>query len=212
MCVCVCVSQGRARPSIAKLYSWRYNDLGDLPIVQQEPQFLQANPGFAFDYQFINVPDFMGKVRDSWGCMQSHMACTYSAVSFAPHKSADCVLVCFWACIHLCACLCPGKHMCVCVCTQGEMEPSPYYIQNLGEAEYVVAIYSFMRLMGYPAEKISILTTYNGQKDLIKDVVRRRCASHPLLGQPAKVRAHTHPHTPTGTRAYMTRTNLGLRV
>lgn len=42
---------------------------------------------------------------------------------------------------------------------QGETEPSPYFIQNLGEAEYIVAIYSFMRLMGYPAHKISILTT-----------------------------------------------------
>ena len=57
------LSQGRARPSIAKLYSWRYQDLGDLPAVQQQPQFLRANPGFAFDYQFINVPDFMGKVE-----------------------------------------------------------------------------------------------------------------------------------------------------
>jgi len=27
-----------------------------------------------------------------------------------------------------------------------------------------------MRLIGYPAEKISILTTYNGQRDLIKYV------------------------------------------
>lgn len=71
---------------------------------------------------------------------------------------------------------------------QGETEPTPYFIQNLGEAEYAVAIYAFMRLMGYPAHKISILTTYNGQKELIKDVVRQRCAAHPLLGWPAKVR------------------------
>lgn len=71
---------------------------------------------------------------------------------------------------------------------QGETESSPYYYQNLGEAEYVVALYSYMRLLGYPADKISILTTYNGQKDLIKDVVKRRCGGHPLLGYPAKVR------------------------
>jgi hypothetical protein len=72
---------------------------------------------------------------------------------------------------------------------QGEMEPTPYFYQNLGEAEMVVSIYCFMRLLGYPAEKITILTTYNGQKHLIRDVVERRCASHPLFGRPAKVGA-----------------------
>lgn len=44
-----------------------------------------------------------------------------------------------------------------------------------------------MRLCGYPAEKISILTTYNGQKHLIRDVLRQRCAAHPIFGQPATV-------------------------
>jgi len=45
-----------------------------------------------------------------------------------------------------------------------------------------------MRLLGYPAEKISILTTYNGQKFLIRDVLNKRCAKNPLLGMPMKVR------------------------
>lgn len=80
----------------------------------------------------------------------------------------------------------------VCVCVespkQGEIEPTPYFYQNLGEAEMVVSIFCFMRLMGYPAEKITILSTYNGQKHLIRDVVERRCAQHPLFGRPAKVR------------------------
>lgn len=53
---------------------------------------------------------------------------------------------------------------------------------------YIVALYSFMRLMGYPAERISILTTYNGQKDLLRDVIEARCARHPLIGRPHKVR------------------------
>jgi len=53
-----------------------------------------------------------------------------------------------------------------------------------------VALYSFMRLMGYPAERISMLTTYNGQKDLLRDVVEARCAKHPLIGRPHKVRQH----------------------
>ena len=45
----------------------------------------------------------------------------------------------------------------------------------------------YMRLIGYPADKIAILTTYNGQKHLIRDVIRQRCATNPLIGQPSKV-------------------------
>lgn len=67
---------------------------------------------------------------------------------------------------------------CVCVC-----------LQNLAEAEYVVALFMYMRLLGYPAERISILTTYNGQKHLIRDVINQRCAGNSFFGQPSKVRA-----------------------
>ena len=56
----------------------------------------------------------------------------------------------------------------------GESTPSPFFYQNLAEAEFVVATFMYMRLIGYPAEKISILTTYNGQKHLIRDVVNAR--------------------------------------
>lgn len=66
----------------------------------------------------------------------------------------------------------------VCVC-----------LQNLAEAEYVVALFMYMRLLGYPAERISILTTYNGQKHLIRDVINQRCAGNSFFGQPSKVRA-----------------------
>ena len=58
---------------------------------------------------------------------------------------------------------------------RGEFCPTPYFYQNLGEAEYVVALYQYMRLLGYPADKITILTTYNGQKMLIRDVLTQRC-------------------------------------
>ncbi|KAL2264028.1 hypothetical protein VTK26DRAFT_3332 [Humicola hyalothermophila] len=119
--------QGRARPSISNLYRWRYPKLGDLPHTQTEKEFLTANAGFRYDYQFINVPDYKGK---------------------------------------------------------GETEPSPHFIQNLGEAEYAVAIYQYMRLLGYPASKISILATYAGQKALIKDVLAHRCAKNPIFGLP----------------------------
>lgn len=69
----------------------------------------------------------------------------------------------------------------------GESEPSPYFYQNLAEAEYCVAVFMYMRLIGYPSDKISILTTYNGQKHLIRDVINIRCANNPLIGRPYKV-------------------------
>lgn len=69
----------------------------------------------------------------------------------------------------------------------GETEPNPYFYQNLGEAEYAAAIFMYMRLLGYPAERIAILTTYNGQKHLIRDVIRKRCGENPLIGWPSKI-------------------------
>ena len=56
----------------------------------------------------------------------------------------------------------------------GESQPSPFFYQNLAEAEFIVAVYMYMRLIGYPANKISILTTYNGQKALLRDVCSAR--------------------------------------
>jgi intron-binding protein aquarius len=111
-------AQGRARPSIAELYNWRYRELGDLPYVREQAIFHKANAGFSFEYQLVDVPDYKGK---------------------------------------------------------GESAPSPWFYQNEGEAEYIVSVYIYMRLIGYPANKISILTTYNGQKLLIRDVINKRC-------------------------------------
>ena len=68
----------------------------------------------------------------------------------------------------------------------GESSPTPYYYQNLAEAEYIVSCYQYMRLLGYPSSSVSILTTYRGQKHLIRDVVRARC-SHPAFGPPHKI-------------------------
>ncbi|GAB7350559.1 hypothetical protein MBLNU459_g1137t1 [Dothideomycetes sp. NU459] len=122
--------QGRARPSLATLYKWRYPALTNLPLVSTSPEFTTANAGFTYDYQFIDVPDYKGK---------------------------------------------------------GESEPSPHFIQNLGEAEYAVALFMYMRLLGYPAEKISILTTYAGQRALVRDVLAHRCKGNRLFGLPGKV-------------------------
>jgi intron-binding protein aquarius len=121
-------AQGRARSSIVDLYRWRYKELIDLPFILSDNSFKQANSGFAFEYQLIDVLDYLGK---------------------------------------------------------GETQPMPHFYQNLGEAEYVVATYQFMRLVGYPAEKITILTTYNGQKCLIREVLEHRCSSwHSFFGRP----------------------------
>ena len=122
--------QGRARPSIAKLYKWRYQSLENLPNVLTDSEFLCANAGFKYEYQFIDVPEYKGA---------------------------------------------------------GESQPSPHYFQNLGEAEYAVAIYQYMRLLGYAASKISILTTYAGQKALIRDVLTHRCKGNGLFGLPRTV-------------------------
>lgn len=70
---------------------------------------------------------------------------------------------------------------------QGEREPSPHFIQNLGEAEYAVALYQYMRLLGYPARSISILATYAGQRALIRDVLEHRCKGNNLFGLPRMV-------------------------
>lgn len=51
----------------------------------------------------------------------------------------------------------------------------------------MVATYMYMRLCGYPAERITILATYNGQKMLLRDVLNERCGRHPLFGLPARV-------------------------
>lgn len=67
----------------------------------------------------------------------------------------------------------------------GEQEPRPHFYQNLGEAEYAVALFQYMRLLGYPAEKISILAAYTGQKTLIHDILNHRCLRNPLFGSPA---------------------------
>ncbi|KAK9230444.1 hypothetical protein WN944_023414 [Citrus x changshan-huyou] len=54
-------AQGRARPSIARLYNWRYSDLGDLSYMNEAAIFRGANAGFSYDYQLVDVPDYNGR-------------------------------------------------------------------------------------------------------------------------------------------------------
>jgi intron-binding protein aquarius len=70
---------------------------------------------------------------------------------------------------------------------KGETTPTAYFYQNVGEAEYAVALFQFMVLIGYPAAKISILATYNGQKELITDILAQRCGKDtPFAGMSPK--------------------------
>jgi intron-binding protein aquarius len=118
--------QGRARPEIAQLYSWRYENLGNLDGVVGGGEFTRANAGFVHTCQLINVDKFQGR---------------------------------------------------------GEQTPTAYFYQNVGEAEYAVALFQFMVLIGYPPNKIAILTTYNGQRALISDILAERCGEGtPLYG------------------------------
>lgn len=59
---------------------------------------------------------------------------------------------------------------------RGKSTPTAYFYQNMGEAEYAVVV-----LIGYPPEKISILMTYNGQKDLLLDILSQRYMPPELL-------------------------------
>jgi intron-binding protein aquarius len=123
-------AQGRMRASLATLWNWQYDSLGNLPSVQRLPAYTLANVGFRHEYQVVNVEDLNGV---------------------------------------------------------GESTPQPYFYQNIAEAEYIVQTYMYMRLLGYPAENITILTTYNGQKHLIRDVLQQRCGTNLLFGMPHKV-------------------------
>ncbi|KAI9190209.1 hypothetical protein H9P43_001642 [Blastocladiella emersonii ATCC 22665] len=114
--------QGRSRASICALYQHVYPGLTHLPSVAGMAGI--ANPGFAHEFQFVDVGDWEGL---------------------------------------------------------GEVQPVAHYYQNLGEAEFAVATYQYMRLVGYPAERIVILTTYNGQRALVQEVLSKRCAWNPAL-------------------------------
>ncbi|CEO95768.1 hypothetical protein PBRA_004481 [Plasmodiophora brassicae] len=117
---------GRTRPSLASLFSWRYPNLQNLDNVLTG-DYVVANAGMRFDYQFINVDDFEGR---------------------------------------------------------GETSPVRHFYQNLGEAEYVAQVYTFLRKIGHDGRRIAVLTTYNGQKQLLRDVFNARCRH---IGLPSKI-------------------------
>jgi len=52
---------------------------------------------------------------------------------------------------------------------------------------FILRSYMYMVLIGYDPSKITILTTYNGQKLLIRDIISRKCAWHSLFRKPSKI-------------------------
>ena len=44
-----------------------------------------------------------------------------------------------------------------------------------------------MCLLGYNPKSITILTTYNGQKYLLRDIIQQKCSWHPLFQTPKKI-------------------------
>lgn len=107
------------------------NNSSEISETTEFSPFNFCNPGFAHEFQFINIP-----------------------------KGSDLAY---------------------------ESSPIPHFYQNLAEAEYIVAVYMYMCIQGYNPEKITILTTYNGQKALIKDIIKKKCAWNPIFKQPKKI-------------------------
>eukprot|EP00915_Cephaloidophora_sp_WS-2016_P009598 GHVH01013707.1.p1 GENE.GHVH01013707.1~~GHVH01013707.1.p1 ORF type:complete len:1402 (-),score=229.73 GHVH01013707.1:2099-6304(-) len=72
-----------------------------------------------------------------------------------------------------------------------EVQPTPHYYQNPREAEWLVACYMYLRLSGYPQSSIAVLTTYKGQKELLKEIIKQRCCWSPgaseLFGYPGQL-------------------------
>ncbi|CDW79687.1 dead helicases superfamily protein [Stylonychia lemnae] len=64
-------------------------------------------------------------------------------------------------------------------------EGKDHIVTNLAEAEYSVALYMYLRLQSaIDNDKIVILTSESGQKQLIIDLLKQKCGWHPLLGFP----------------------------
>ncbi|KAK2940293.1 putative RNA helicase aquarius [Blattamonas nauphoetae] len=69
---------------------------------------------------------------------------------------------------------------------EGEVEQAAFFIENTEEARFAVELFKYLRLIGHPPHTISILTPYNGQRALIRDIVQRS-AAHKDFGRPHKI-------------------------
>ena len=60
-----------------------------------------------------------------------------------------------------------------------------YY--NLAEAEYCIGLFMYMCLIGYSASQITILCSYKGQKELIKEIYTKKCSWNNLFNNIGKI-------------------------
>ena len=65
--------------------------------------------------------------------------------------------------------------------------PSQFLVDHRDHDRVIDSIFRYMRLKGVPANKITLLTTYNGQKALLRDVINQRCGGNALFGYPQSV-------------------------
>lgn len=65
-----------------------------------------------------------------------------------------------------------------------EAQPLAHYYQNLAEAEYIAFTFLYMRILGYPCERIAVLATYNGQVQLLREVISVRTSQYGNIGMP----------------------------
>ena len=72
-------------------------------------------------------------------------------------------------------------------CNGEEKEIQPHVYQNEVEANYIVAFYQYLRLCGYSSQQIAIITSYNGQRELIAKQMRESCKNNPVFGMPSKI-------------------------
>ena len=86
------------------------------------------------------------------------------------------------------------------MCSTQPLTHASAVAQNVAEARYLVTLYQFLRLRGYPAHRISVLTTYNGQKALLRDEIEHRCMgtdfAQRVFGRPHKARHCPVPLAP----------------
>ena len=71
--------------------------------------------------------------------------------------------------------------------TRGEEINSNNSYYNLAEAEYCIGLFMYMCLIGYNSNQITILTTYNGQKELIKEIYLKKCGWNKLFNNIGKI-------------------------
>ena len=71
--------------------------------------------------------------------------------------------------------------------SRGEEINSNNSYYNLAEAEYCIGLFMYMCLVGYNPSQITILTTYNGQKELIKEIYTKKCGWNKLFGNIGKI-------------------------